>query len=128
MCNYYAAHIQPYFAESVNQPQHIEIVRNPKIAPAFVLLYVVGIYRYDYFSLILELEQHFYLAVRRKTRQDPRCVIVVKKLAPEFKIKLASEILDPVKDFLRLQMKVLVIIKSDPVHFDAPIFNLAGRF
>ena len=46
---------------------------------------------------------------------------IIKQLAAEFQVKLAAELADPLPDMLRLNLQVLLIVKSDLHLTRAPI-------
>lgn len=88
--------VKPDAAEGVNQAESVKIVCDAEVASYLVLFNVVCGDDDDYFRAILEFEQHFDLRIGQETRKDARRVEIVKQLAAEFKIELASERSDTV--------------------------------
>ena len=130
---HHAADIKPEASENVNQADHIPVVGDAQIAPDFVLFNVARIDGDDHLHLIPELEQHPQLGVRLEAGQHPGGVVIVIKLAAEFQIQLAAELIQPPPDMLRLHLKILLIVKSAfyhivflvspesiPIHFTPP--------
>ena len=116
MGNAHAAHIQPDPPECIDQAQHIQVVGDAQIAPALIFLNIAGADDDDDLRRFLHLQQHFYLAVRRKARQYPGSMVIVKQLAAEFQIQLAAELPDPLPDFIRLHFQVFFVVKPDFEH------------
>ena len=110
---HHAAYIQPHIPENVNEPENVLIIGDPQIAPHFVLLDIPGIDGNDDLHIILELLEHSDLAVRRKTRQHPRGVVIIEQLAAEFQIQLAAALVDPLFNLLRLGGEVFLIVEAD---------------
>ena len=98
----HASHVKPGVAESVNETQRVEIVRNAEVAAFFVFFDCFRVDCNDDFGFVPELEQHFQLGVRQEPRKHPRGVVVVEKFAPEFKVELSAEHFDPLADLLAL--------------------------
>ena len=112
----HTAHIKPDGTERVGQPQNIRIVGDAEITADFVFLNICRIDDKNNFSLVLELKQHLDFAIRRKPRQNPGSVVIVKELAAKFQIELAAKLRDPFADLLRLQMQVFFVVKSSALH------------
>ncbi len=108
-----AAHKQPEACEGIRQPQDVHVVGNAEISPDFVFLDVSCVDDNDDLCLILQLSQHRDLGVRVKARKNPGGVEIIKQFAAEFQVKLAAELADPLPDMLRLNLQVLLIVKSD---------------
>ena len=121
-----AADIKPYPAERVDKAERIVLIGDAEVAAALAALDVVRGYGDDYLRLVLHLEQHLHLAVRREARQHAGCVEVVKELAAELQIQLAAEFGDTVAYVLRLQLYVFVVIEAYPVHMKIPLFSLGA--
>ena len=94
-----AADKQPDAAEGVDQTQRIEIIGDAEVAAPFVLFDVVRRYDDDDFGTVAQLIQHFDFAVRLEAGKHAGGVIIVKKLASEFEVQLASEGIDSLEDF-----------------------------
>ena len=118
---HHAAHVQIHTPEDVDQPQHVLVIRDAQIAPDLVFLNVRGIDGNDDFHILLELLEHPDLAVRRKARQHPGCVKIIKELAAEFQIQLAAELGDAPLDLFGLGGEVLLIVKSNGCHIATPL-------
>ena len=112
-CHDNAADKKSDSSESVNKPENVKIVCNAKVASYLVLLNVGSIYDNNNFSLILELHEHFNLAVGCKAREDSRRMVIVEELAAEFKIELAAELVNSFSYMLRLHLNIFFVIKSD---------------
>ena len=109
----HAAHIQPDGPEGIDQAQHLLVVGDAQVAPDLVFLQVTGVHRDDDLRLVLELEQHTHLAVRRKARQHPGGVEVIEELAAKLEVELAAKRRDALPDVLRLHGEILLVVKSD---------------
>ena len=94
-----AADEQSDAAESVDQPQCVEVVGDTEIAAPLVLFDVVCRYDDDNFGTVGKLTQHLYLAVRLKSRKNAGGVVIVEKLASEFEIQFPSERIDSFENF-----------------------------
>ena len=108
-----AADKQSYSPESVNKPEHVQIVGYTEISSDFVLLDIRSVDHNNDLSLILELHEHLDLAVGSEAGQNSRRMVVVKKLAAELKIELAAELSYSFLDMLRLHLNIFFIVKSD---------------
>ena len=95
-----AADVQSDGAEGVDQPHHVHVVRDAEVAAALAHFDVRGVDGNDDLRLLLELKEHFDLAVRLEARQHARGVVIVKELAAELQIELSAEVVDPLKDLL----------------------------
>ena len=116
----HAAHIEAQTPEHVDQPQHIRVVADAQIAPHLVLFDIPGADGHHDLHIVLQRLQHPDLAVRLEARQHAGGVVVIKQLAAELQIQLAAELRPPRRDVLRLQLQVLLIVKSD-LHPDTPL-------
>ena len=116
-----AADIQPNAAESVDQAQHVQIVRDAQIPAHLVLFNVGGVDDNDDFGHVLQVQQHADLAVRRKTRQYARGVEVVEKLSAEFQVQLVVKFFNALHNTCGLHFQILVVVKADFRHFPFPL-------
>ncbi len=91
-CENHAAYIKPDFGENVYQADNVNVIGDSEVAAYLVFFYIIGIDNDNYFSFIFKLQKHLKLAVGLESRKNPRSVIVVEKLAAEFKIKLVAEL------------------------------------
>ncbi len=103
-----AAHVQAEVPEHVHQAHHVGIVGDAQVAALLVLFDVVCVDGDHDFRLILQLQQHADLVVRRKARQHPGRVVIVEQLAAEFQIQLAAELRDALANALGLKLNVLL--------------------
>ena len=115
----HGAYIEPQIAEHVDEPQHIGVVADAQIAPHLVLFDVPGADGHHDLHVVLQRPQHPDLAVRLEARQHPGRMVVVEQLAAELQIQLAAELGAPRRDVLRLQLQVLVVVKTD-LHLRIP--------
>ena len=115
----HAAHIEAQPPEYVDQPQHVHVVADAQVAAHLVLLDVPGADGHHDLHVVLQRPQHPDLAVRLEARQHPGRVVVVEQLAAELQIQLAAELGAPRRDVLRLQLQVLVVVKTD-LHLRIP--------
>ena len=115
------ADIEPDGAERVNQAHDVHVVGDAEVAAALVELDMLGADGDDDLRLIFYLQQHFHLAVRLEAGEHARGVVVVEELAAELQIELAAELVDALENFLRLQLKIFLIVKSDLCHI-LPLF------
>ena len=58
-----------------------------------------------------------------ETGKNTGGVIVVKELAAEFQIELASELIDALPNARRLGLQILLIVKTDGFHRGSPFKN-----
>ena len=94
------------------------IVGNAKITSDLVLLYILGIDRYDDLCLVLKLNQHFDLTVGSKAGENARRVEIVKYLTTEFKVESFTKKRNSLLYLRRLKLTVFVIIKSLSENFN----------
>ena len=66
----------------------------------------------DDFRLVGKLHKHTELTVRFKARKDPGSVVIIKKLAAEFQIKLVVKFTDAFANMFGLHLQIFVIVKS----------------
>lgn len=65
------------------------------------------------FGVVFEFEQHFEFAVRLKSRQNARRVVIVEQFTAEFEIKFAAKLRDTLADMLGLRFTYLSL--SNPI-------------
>ena len=119
--------IQPDAAEGINQAQGILVIGDAQIAADFAGLDIVGIDCNKDLFFIFHFQQHLHLAVRLEPRQDTAGVIIIEKLAAQFQIKLATELIDPLHNAFGLHFGVFVVIKADSHALLPPISGLNNR-
>ncbi len=117
---HHAAHIQAHVPENVDEPENVLIIGDAQVPPHFILLNIAGVDGDDDLHVVLQLLKHPDLAVRRKARQHPGGMVIVKQLAAEFQIQLAAELVNPLLDLLRLCGEVFLIVEPDGSHDDRP--------
>ena len=122
-----AADVQADAPEGVNEAKGVLVIGDPEIAAAFGALDVIRREHDHDLRVILHLQQHLYLAVRFKARQNPGRVIVVKELAAEFQIQLAAELGNPVPDVLGLKLHIFLIVETDSGHERPPSWRCSAR-
>ena len=108
----HAAHIQPPFPESVDEPEGVHVIGDAKVAPDLVLFNGRGRNHDHDFRLFPELHQHVDLAVRLESGQNTGGMVVVKELPAELQIQFSAEMGDPFQYLFRLQCVILVVVKS----------------
>ena len=101
--------------EGVDEAQGVLIVGDAQVAPALGALDIVRRDGDDDLRLVLHLQQHLHLAVRLEAGENTGSMVVVKKLAAKFQIKLA-ELGDPVPDILGLELHVFRVVKAESGH------------
>ena len=111
--HHHAAHIQADAPEGIDQAQHVGVVGDAQVAPHLAFFDVVGVDGDHQLRLVLQIQQHGHFAVRPEARQHAGSVIVVKQLAAQLQVQLASKFVDPLPDMLRLHGCVFVMIKTD---------------
>ena len=116
----HAADVKPDAPERVDQAQGVVVIGDAQVAPALAALNVVSGNGDDDLRLVLHLQQHLHLAVRRKARQHPGGVEIIKELAAEFQVQLAAELGDAVADILGLELHIFFVVKTKPVHLSIP--------
>ena len=94
VCDDNAADIQTLLQKFFSQPQHIHIIGDAQITPDFIFFNIGSTDDNHDFCIIGKLHQHFQLGVRRKARKNTGSVVIVKKLAAKFQIKLVPELAD----------------------------------
>ena len=91
MCNADAAYHKAMVLEFLSKAEYIHVVSNAKVT-ANLVFFDINCTDYDYdFSNIRKLHEHLEFAVWLKSRKNAGCMVVVKKLAAEFKVKLVSK-------------------------------------
>ena len=106
------ADVQSLTAIDIDETQHIVVVGDAEIGTDFVFFNIAGVDGDDHFGLIGKLQQHLELAGRLKSRKYTGCMVIVKKLSAEFKIKLVVKAGNPFADLFGLQFQVFLIVKS----------------
>ena len=106
------ANIQSLAAVNIDETQHIAVIGDAEIGTDFVFFNIAGVDGDDYFGLVGKLQQHLKLTGRLKSRKYTGCMVIVKKLSTEFKIKLVVKAGNPFSDLFGLQFQVFLIIKS----------------
>ncbi len=100
LCDAYASHIQATACKFIHETKNILVIGNAKVAAYFILVNVIGTDNNNDLRLIRKLHQHAEFAVRFKTRENTGCMVIIKKFASEFKVKLVSELADSFPDVL----------------------------
>ena len=116
----HAAHIQPRFAEGVDEAQRLRVVADAQVAAQLVGFDVLRVDGDHHLGAVGQRFEHAQFAVGLKAGQDARGVVVVKQFAAKFQIQLAAELLDALADALGLQADVHVVVKSLPHHTFLP--------
>ena len=119
-----AADQQALGAERVNQAKDVFLVSNAKIATNLILLNGRGVDWDHDLRAVLQLEEHPDFAVRFKSGQNARGMEVVKKLAAEFQIELAAELVNAFPDARGLGLQILLIVKANGFHTGTPLSNI----
>ena len=109
---HHAAHIHPDAAECIDQTQYIGVVGDAQVAANLAFFNVIGIDGHHQLRLILQVEQHGYLAVRLETRQHTRCMKIVKQLSAQFQIELTAECGNAAANVIRLHPCIKIMIES----------------
>ena len=91
LCKTNGADKKPLAPKSVNKTEHINIIGYAKVSPDFIFFNIFSADNNNNLCLVLKLKKHLKLAVGQKSRQHSACVVVVKKLSAELKIKLSAE-------------------------------------
>ena len=73
-----ASHIQPGIHVGIPQAEYVGIVCDPKVAPYFILFYILRTDGNDNLRLIGKLLQHPELTVRTESRKYSGSMIIVK--------------------------------------------------
>ena len=114
---HHTAHIQTVITECIDQTQHIHIIGNAQI-PAHLVLFNIRSVDHDHdLRIVFHRIEHTDLGIRLKSRQYTGRMKIIKQLASEFQIQLASEIADPLLYLLRLQRQIFLIVKTGFLHF-----------
>ena len=114
------ADVEPHAAERVNQTQDIFVVGDAQVAPHFARFNMRGVDGNDNFHVVFELLQHTDFAVGLKAGKNARGMEVIKELAAELQIKFSAELGDSMTNLFRLHRKILLIIKTNRHHLEAP--------
>ena len=120
----HAADEKAYAAERVNEPESVFIIGYAEVSAALVALDIICGDGDDDLRLVLHLQQHFHLAVRLKTRQNARGMVVVEQLAAEFKVQLASEFCYSLSYVARLLAHVFFVVEAYHIHNHQPIHSV----
>ena len=67
----------------------------------------------DNFRNINQLRQHSQFAVGLETREHAARMVIVEQLAAQLQVQLAAELVDPLDNPLRLDLRILIVIKTD---------------
>ena len=102
LCDDNAAYEKASVLKGIHQAQHVKVIGNPQIPSDFIFLYIAGTDNDDDFRMVRKLFQHFQLAVRGESRQNPGSVVVVEKFASELQIQLVIELTDTFFDMFGL--------------------------
>ena len=92
LCYNNRADIKSYTSEKVDKSEYLFIVGDIKVTTKLLFFDSLGTYSDDDFSFILELKKHLELTVGFKTGKYSCSVMVVEKLAAEFKIELTAKL------------------------------------
>ena len=95
-----AADVKSDITECVDQTERIQIVGDAKVTALFIFFNIACGNSDDDLRAVTKLIKHFDLAVGKKSGKYTGGMIVVKKLAAEFKIEFSSERCNSVKNFL----------------------------
>ena len=106
-------HGEPVGAVDVGEAQHVLVVGDAQVAAGLVLLDVVGVDGDDDLDVLGEALEHAELDVGGKAGQHARGVVVVEELAAELEVELAAELVNALADMLRLELDVLVVVKTN---------------
>ncbi len=105
-------HHEATVLELATEAEHILIVSDAKVGTLLVL-YDVGCTNHDNnLNAIADFLEHAQFAVRLKSWQDTAGVVVVEKLATQFEVKLSVKLRDSLLDMLRLNLQILLVVKS----------------
>ena len=80
------ADIEACFAEGINKAEDVLIIGDAEVFPHLRFLDGLRVDDDDDLRFLLHLQKKLKLRVRPKARENPACVIVVEKLASEFKV------------------------------------------
>lgn len=121
-----AADEKAHAAEDVHKTQRILVVSDAEVSANLVLLDVVCVDGDDDLDIVDEALEHADFRIGFESWQDARGVMVIEKLAAEFKIELAAKLVYTVADVLCLQCDVLVVVESDAHEWFGPLSKLDG--
>ncbi len=116
MCDDHTADKESDAGKRVDQTKDVLVISDTQISSAFILLDRVRADDQNDLGLVLELQEHLYLAVRLETRKHAGGMIIVEKFAAELQIQFSSETVDPVPNILRLKSHIFLVIKADLTH------------
>ena len=109
----YAAHVEPFLGKIVDEAQNVCVVGDSQIPADLIFLDIPSADDDDDLSLVGQLHEHLQLAVRGKSRQNPRGVKIVEELAAELQIQLVVKLIDALPDVGGLHGQVFVVVKSN---------------
>ena len=92
------SHIKTSFCKNLDQTEDILVIGDSQIPADFVFINISCTDHDHDLCLVAELHQHTELAVRFKTRENSGSMIIIKKLAAEFQIKLVIKLADSFTD------------------------------
>ena len=91
---------KPFFTEGFNEADDLFPVGQPGVLADLVAFKGGSVDDHHDFRVLLQLGEHFELTVRLEAGKDAGSMIIVKKLATEFQIKLVAEHGDAFPDML----------------------------
>ena len=112
LCDDNAAYIESLLLKLTDETQYIHVICDTQITSDFILLYICCTDYNDDFRYIRELHEHLQLTVRLEARQNSGCMVIIKQLTAKFQIQLVSELTDSLLNMLRLNLQILIIIKT----------------
>ncbi|MPM53668.1 hypothetical protein SDC9_100437 [bioreactor metagenome] len=88
--------------KGVDEAKNVGVVRDAEVTAELAFHNIRCVDSDDNFSFIAHCFQEANFTVRFKTRQHPRCVIVVEEFSAELKVELVVETADALKNVFRL--------------------------
>ena len=110
--NHYRTNHEATVHKLLAQTKHILIVGNAEVGTHLVLLNVFGTDDDDNLNAVAQLRKHAQLAVWLKARQHTAGMVVVEEFAAKLQVKLAIELGDALTDVFRLNLQILLVVKS----------------
>ena len=106
------SYIKTALCEYFHKAEHIFIISDTKVTSDFILINVSCADYDDDLCLIRKLHQHAQFTVRLKSRKNSGSMVVIKKLAAKFQIKLVTKLADTFPNMFGLHFQILVVVKS----------------
>ena len=98
--------------ENVDKPKHLVLIGDAEVGADLLTHNIARVEADDNLHLIFDAVQHGDLVIRSKPRQHARRMMVIKELAAHLQVELAADFFTTSTNVLRLQLDVLLAVKT----------------